>query len=99
MFSWLTKYHAYLVSRTESLGPRTRWFEVRPLLFPWFVPIIVAGVICFVLRLDERGRIILLLPVAVVSLGGMLYAGLVFLVYGVRADIRRMNEAKAQKGR
>lgn len=99
MFSWPAKYHAYLVARTESLGPKTRWFEVRPLLFPWFVPIIVAGVICFVLRLDERGRIILLLPVAIVSLGGTLYAGLVILIYGVRADIRRMNEAKGQQGR
>lgn len=94
MLDWPKKYHSYLVSRSESLSPRTRWLEVRPLLFPWCVPLIVACLVCFVLRLNDIGRLILVLPAAAVSLVGMLYAGLVFLIYGVRADIRRMNESK-----
>jgi hypothetical protein len=41
--------------------------EVRPLLFPRCVPLIVACLVCFVLRLNEIGRLILPLPVAAVS--------------------------------
>ena len=98
MLGLLKRYHAYLISETESLGPQTRWAQIHRYTFPWFLPLIAVGVLCWVLNLDERGREVLVIPVAVICLGGILYVGFVLLFFGIQADSRRARAAKSQGG-
>jgi len=94
VLDWPARYHAHLVARTEALSPQTRWLEVRPLLTPWIIPIVIGVGLCWALNLDELHRIMVLIPSALIGLGGMIYVGSVVMYYGVRADISRMKEAK-----
>ena len=67
---------------------------MRPLLTPWIIPIVIGVGLCWALNLDELHRIMVLIPSALIGLGGMIYVGSVVMYYGVRADISRMKEAK-----
>ncbi len=93
-----SEYRAYLIAETEALTPRTRWLYVRAFGLPWVAVILVGGVLCFMLdsmfKLGELGRTIVLGPFALVGLAGLLYSGWIVMYYGVRADIRRMKEAR-----
>jgi len=93
-------YRAHLIAETEALTPRTRWLYVRAFGLPWLVVILVGGVICFVLDLifdlGELGRTIVLGPFALIGLSGMLYSGWIVMYYGLRADVRRMKEARSK---
>ncbi len=77
-------------------------FYVRSFMMPWCAVLLVGGVLCFALdmifHIGEFGRVIVLGPFALVSLGGMFYAAGVVMYFGVRADIRRMKEARAKVG-
>jgi hypothetical protein len=85
----------YLVTETEKLDGGTRWMQISFYLTPWFVPLIFGMLLCYVLKLDEGGVKILLLPFLITSVGGIFYVCWVFLFYGTRADIRRKMEARA----
>ncbi len=95
-----SEYRAYLIAETEALTPRTRWLYVRSFTMPWFAVLVVGGVLCFILdsifKLGEMGRTVVLGPFALVGLAGMIYSGWIVMFYGVRADIRRMKEARAK---
>lgn len=95
-----SEYRAYLIAETEALTPQTRWLYMRSFLMPWFAMLLVGLVLGFILDvlfdLGELGRTILIGPFALVGLGGMLYAGCIVTYYGVRADVRRMKEARAK---
>jgi hypothetical protein len=73
---------------------------VRSFMMPWFAVFVVGGVLCFILdsifKLGELGRTVMLGPFALVGLAGMIYSGWIVMFYGVRADIRRMKEARAK---
>lgn len=67
---------------------------------PWF-PVLFAGcALCVAMdaafHLGVMGRAIVLAPFALVSIGGMIYAGGVYAYCGLRADLRRREEAKAK---
>jgi len=94
MPKWLLNYHAYLVSRTESIAPGERKFHLDSIVLPWIIPVVLVWMSSEVFRLDGRARIILMLPVSLICIGGILYSLCVFLSYGFRADMRRMHEAK-----
>ncbi len=94
MIDLIRRYRDYLIARTEALGPRTRWFEVRFVLFPWFSPAFLALAVCVLFQPGERERLLIVLPLGAIGLIGMIYAGAIFMIYGIRADVRRMNEAK-----
>lgn len=98
MLGALKKYHKYLVRRTEASGPRDRWFEIKGVMMPWFLPLIVPIFVEVVFRPDGMWRFVGVIPFVTVSLAGMIYAGLVFMIYGVRADIRRVKDAKRNGG-
>jgi hypothetical protein len=95
-----SEYRAYLIAETEALTPRTRGLYVRSFAMPWFAVLLVGGVLCFTLdsifKLGEVGRTVVLGPFALVGLAGMIYSGWIIMYYGVRADVRRMNEARAK---
>ena len=94
-----SEYRAYLIAETEALTPRTRSGQVRSFLMPRFLVLIAGGLLCFTLdsifHIGELGRAAVLGPFALVALAGMTYVGWVVIYYGVRADIRRMKEARA----
>lgn len=73
---------------------------MRSFMMPWFAVLVVGGVLCFILdsifKLSELGRTVVLGPFALVGLAGMIYSGWIVMFYGVRADIRRMKEARAK---
>ncbi len=94
MIDLIRRYRGYLIARTEALGPRTRWFDVKFILFPWFSPLFLALAICVLFRPNEQARLLIVLPLGAIALIGMTYAGAIFMIYGIRADMRRMNEAK-----
>jgi len=95
-----SEYRAYLIAETEALTPRTRWFYVRSFMMPWFAVLLVGCVFCFIFdwmfSLGVLGRTIVLGPFALVALAGMLYSGWIVMYCGVRADVRRMKEARAK---
>jgi hypothetical protein len=96
MPKWIAKYHAYLIARTTSMGPQDRWIEMKTYMFPWFIPLFFAIPICFFFFKDDaQGRLMVVLPLGAISIFGSIYVGSVFLIYGVRADMRRLNERKA----
>ncbi len=88
------RYHSYLVAKTESAAPRTRYFLVSEICWPWLLPLFPMALICWAFNLDDFWRGVVVLSVGVVSLGGFAYAGFVILVYGIKADLRRIREAK-----
>jgi hypothetical protein len=93
-------YHAYLVAETESLTPTKHMFVARSYSLPWLAVLLAGIVLCLVLDvtfdLGQTGRIIVLAPFALVGLGGISYSGWVVIYYGVRADIRRLKEARTK---
>lgn len=94
--AWLAAYHVGLIARTEAHDPLTRFGAVDVVMFPWIVPMVVGGVLClglgFLLNLNEMQKGLILAPFAIISMGGVTYAGAVFIYYGIKADIRRWRE-------
>jgi len=95
-----SEYRAYLIAETEALTPRTRWLYVRSFGLPWLLVFVIGVALCFILdlmfNLGELGRTIVLGPFAIVGISGLVYSGWIVIYYGVRADIRRMKEARAK---
>jgi hypothetical protein len=88
------RYHRSLVARSEAMDPRTRWLDVKGVMLPWMWP--MAGMILVGLLLNPQGAARLwLLPFGAVSLAGMTYAGAVFLISGIRSDVRRLTAARS----
>ncbi len=73
---------------------------MRSFGLPWFAVLLVGGVLCVILdssfNLGELGRAVVLGPFALIGIAGMLYSGWIVMYYGVRADVRRMKEARAK---
>ncbi|MET3526192.1 hypothetical protein [Phenylobacterium koreense] len=92
------QYRADLIAKAEA---QTGWVPVDAfIMMPWF-PVLFAGcVLCAALdvafHLGVIGRTIVLAPFALVGIGGMIYAGGTYAYYGLRADLRRREEAKAK---
>lgn len=85
----LVRYHKYLIARTEALDARTRILDVRLVMAPWAIPLLVLPFIGIVLRPGEAVRLWTVVVIGVPAMVGMIYAGVVFMVYGIKADIRR----------
>lgn len=98
MTSILRKYHAYLVGLAERADPVGRQIEMGTQLAPWFAPIIVGAVACFLVEqhvhLNQHQRLVILAPFGAVSVLGMAYVGGVMLIYGARADLSRAKEMR-----
>lgn len=96
MLNLVRRYHAYLVARAENQTTIQRMFD-RGVMTPWILPMAVGGGVCWLLHLGKVLGLIIFLPLALVSLIGMAYAGLVMLVWGICADVRRLRAAKAER--
>jgi hypothetical protein len=88
----LRSYHASLIARAEAEGPTTRWTGVRGVMFPWFVPLFVLTIAGAIFRPSAPARYWLVGTVGGISMIGALYAGGVFVVAGIRADLRRLRD-------
>ncbi len=98
LIRWAAKYHAYLVRETESLGPKTRWLQIRVYTLPWTIPMFLALALCVMFHPDERGRILIAGPLCLITLFGIIYVGYVLLYFGIRSDVRRMRAARSTVG-
>ena len=97
MMNLAQKYHAYLVARAENQRAIQRMFDVQGVMFPWTLPVLFGGGLCWLLHLTKVWALVNFLPLAIASLLGQVYAGLVTLVYGIRADLRRLQTAKVER--
>lgn len=90
----LRSYHANLIARAEAEGPSTRWIGVRGVMLPWFVPLFVLAIAGAIFKPSAPARYWLVGSIGGISMIGALYAGGVFVVAGVRADLRRLRARK-----
>ena len=92
------KYHAWLVAQAEAVDAYDLWFAMRRFRGPWFILIVIGALACSAPGLDETVGIVVMAPFMIVSLGGMVHAAGVVLIYGLRSDLRRLKAAPDKDG-
>ena len=92
---WGARYHAYLIKEAERDGLKASGFKSIRYTRPWLIPLFAMLVIAILFHPDERARVLIAVPLTLISLFGVGYVFSVLLYYGFRAEAQRRKAARS----
>lgn len=90
VLGWHAAYRAWLVRLASGDDPLSGMHAVREVSFFWFLLMVPAGLACWLLKLDQFWRGVVIFPTMVIVLGGFFYSCGVILWAGSKAQMHRL---------
>lgn len=88
MLSWIKTYHAYLCAKGAETPPLSRYMGIQSIAMPWWLPLIGVLAWCICFNPPDGLRVLVTCIVGIPTVGGMIYAMLVYGISGIRQDMR-----------